>query len=447
MAEYTDRSRFIPYRKAELIEFLCEDGALDAAQCEKFRNFTKVLESLYHFEFHKKLELMKNSYFPFNPDRDTKTKRVYDAAALSQHEAVLMADLTHVLNGANYEAITDAEVEHALREESLFWISLFVDFNDFSRVVLFRRGDVVKEAEVEHWFFRKKKVPVPTFERVVILVRFKNREYFEAKRKKTKQNPVKLPFEPGSVAMKLFKDVPKADLEMLFPNTETRMKPRDWALLLTPGLLGGVMVLVKGAVSLALAATLIWSLMKTKLNAGGAPVVYAHFSPEQGAALAAAAMAIFGIASFMGRQWMKFKNRKIFFMKTLADNLYFKNLGNNEGVLHHLIDSAEEEECKEALLAYYFLLTNPQGLTRIQLDDTIETWLEKNHDVKVDFEIHDGLGKLCTLGLASPGGTTHSDAAVWRVLGLDESCRRVDEIWDNLFTYNKNNNEGGSQGA
>lgn len=44
-------------------------------------------------------------------------------------------------------------------------------------------------------------------------------------------------------------------------------------------------------------------------------------------------------------------------MKALADNLYFKNLNNNDVVFHRLIDSAEEE-CKEAILAYYLLVTH-----------------------------------------------------------------------------------------
>ncbi len=38
-------------------------------------------------------------------------------------------------------------------------------------------------------------------------------------------------------------------------------------------------------------------------------------------------------------------------MKTLTDNLYFKNLDNSTGVFHHLIDTAEEEEFKVAILA------------------------------------------------------------------------------------------------
>jgi hypothetical protein len=57
------------------------------------------------------------------------------------------------------------------------------------------------------------------------------------------------------------------------------------------------------------------------------------------------------------KQWSTFKNCKLRFMKALADNLYFKNLNNNDVVFHRLIDSAEEE-CKEAILAYYLLVTH-----------------------------------------------------------------------------------------
>jgi hypothetical protein len=197
MAQHDDRDRFIPFRKAEVVDLLCHEGTLDAEHQSRFRAFCKVLESLYHFEYHGQLEKMKEHYFPFNPDRDTKTKRTFDAASLTTHEEALMAELAEVLDGANYEKLTEEELQHALEEESLFRISLFVDFNDFSRVVLFRRGDVVKKAEIVKWFFRKETIDVPTFERVALLVRFKDKAYFEAKSKRQQKKKAELPFDPG----------------------------------------------------------------------------------------------------------------------------------------------------------------------------------------------------------------------------------------------------------
>ncbi|MFC1789149.1 hypothetical protein ACFLZE_04470 [Thermodesulfobacteriota bacterium] len=42
-------------------------------------------------------------------------------------------------------------------------------------------------------------------------------------------------------------------------------------------------------------------------------------------------------------------------------------------MFHYLIDTAEEEEFKEAILAYYFLLVEDRGLTIAELDETVET--------------------------------------------------------------------------
>ena len=92
--------------------------------------------------------------------------------------------------------------------------------------------------------------------------------------------------------------------------------------------------------------------------------------------LIALALGLATLGGFLFKQVNKFKNRKIKFMKALSDNLYFKNLDNNTGVFHHLVDTAEEEEFKEAILAYYFLLAEDRDFTKTQLDETVERWFE-----------------------------------------------------------------------
>ena len=58
------------------------------------------------------------------------------------------------------------------------------------------------------------------------------------------------------------------------------------------------------------------------------------------------------LGSYLWKQFNNYKNCKLSFMQTLTENLYFENLDNNAGVFHRLIDDAEEEECKEAILVY-----------------------------------------------------------------------------------------------
>jgi hypothetical protein len=68
-------------------------------------------------------------------------------------------------------------------------------------------------------------------------------------------------------------------------------------------------------------------------------------------------------------------------------------------VLTRLVDEAEEDECKEALLAYFFLLRTPEGVSSAQLDGAVERWLEQRFKINVDFEVSDGIAKLVNLGL------------------------------------------------
>ena len=117
-------------------------------------------------------------------------------------------------------------------------------------------------------------------------------------------------------------------------------------------------------------------------------------------------------------------------MKALADNLYFKNLDNNAGVFYHLIDTAEEEEFKEAVLAYYFLLTAREPLTKTALDQRIETWLAERWDCHIDFEIGDATHKLQRFNLIQQEGD------ILRSVSLEKAKQQLDTIWDNFFAYN-----------
>jgi len=113
-------------------------------------------------------------------------------------------------------------------------------------------------------------------------------------------------------------------------------------------------------------------------------------------------------------------------------DLYFKNLDNNTGVFYHLIDAAEEEETKEAILAYFFLLTEKQPLTQKELDERIEKWFESRWNTRINFEIDDALAKLDRLGLVNT-----RDGERLQCQPLKEAKRRLDDIWDNYFRFNQ----------
>ena len=408
--------RFIPFTKSAVIEMCIKDAQLAEAEVKGFRDFCQILEALFHFEFHARLEKLKTCYGPFNPDADTRRVFTYSEAEKKDLQKQLVSEMTAVLDAANYEQITAEDLQQALAEESLFQIRLEVDFDDFEDVIFFRRGKTVKEETLVKFFgLSKKRFKFTNYDRVAIYIKFKEKQYFENRKRKS------LNFEPGSTILKLFHNVPKADLEMLFPNSKVRMKTIDKIIIGVPAAVSGIIVLVtKLGASLLLVGSVIsfWLGFKDQ----EVQIKQQH--------LIALGAGLGTLGGFLFRQINKYKNRKIKFMKALSDNLYFKNLDNNAGVFYHLIDAAEEEEFKEAVLAYYFLLTAKSALTKKELDHRIENWLAEKWEGQIDFEIGDATKKLQRLNLIQQNGDMLNSAT------LDEAKQQLDSIWDNFFTYN-----------
>jgi len=111
----------------------------------------------------------------------------------------------------------------------------------------------------------------------------------------------------------------------------------------------------------------------------------------------------------------------------LADNLYFKNLDNNTGVFHRLIDAAEEEENKEVILAYYFLLKADKAISAQELDSTIEQWFQTHHNTPIAFDVPDAIRKLIELDMVE----THDDKV--QAKSLKQVKEKLNQIWDDHF--------------
>jgi uncharacterized integral membrane protein len=416
MADDPNRNRFIPFRKADIVAMCCDGSGLTADEAKEFREFFRILEALFHFEFHRNLETLKNCYAPFNPDADTRPLTEYLPEEKEQHQKELVAEMTAVLNAGNFEKITAGDLEQALGEESLFKIRLEVDFDDFEDVIFFRRGESIREETlVTLYGLRKKRFKFTNYDRVAVYLKFKEKQYFDDRNRK------KLNFVPGSTIIKLFQNVPKADLEMLFPNSKVRMKTIDKLIIGVPAAVSGVVVIVT-------------KLGATLLLLGSVLAFWLGFSNEEAQLnqkhLIALGAGLATLGGFLWRQFNKFKNRKLKFMKALSESLYFKNLDNNAGVFHHLIDAAEEEEVKEAVLAYFFLLKENRPLEKEELDGIIENWFENRWDCRINFEIDDALKKLERLELVTRDGNA------LRCLPLADAKRQLDHIWDNYFSYN-----------
>lgn len=410
--------RFIPFRRSDLVDMLDQDGRLQQSEQRGFRAFVGLLNAVFHHEFHSRLEALKEAYAPFNPDPDTRAVRHYDGDEREAARRRLLDGLRELLEAGNFEPVSDQDLQTAFDEESLLKVRLVVDQSDFEDVLFFRRGVTVREEELTSWFgLRRRPVVFRNYEKVLVLVTFKDAEHF------SDQDPDELSFTPGSTILKLFQDVPRADLEMLFPNAEPRMRPVDKLMIGVPALVGGAVVFATKLVTtlgLLLLLGAFWlGLREQSVQLDQATLV------TLGAGLAS-------LGGYLTRQFTKFKNRKLQFMKTLSESLYFRNLDNDAGVLHHLIDDAEEEEVKEALLAWYFLRIADGPLGKEELDEAIEAWFREHWDLEMDFEVNDGVGKLRELRLLEADQSGRLAA-----VPMDEAMRRLDERWDRYFQYDR----------
>jgi hypothetical protein len=221
--------------------------------------------------------------------------------------------------------------------------------------------------------------------------------------------------------VKLFQNVPRDDLEMVLPNVQVKMRLLDKWVIGVPAFISGIVVIVTklvASIGLLLLAIGFW-------------LGFYHQEVPTGRIIAAiAGLITFG--AFCFRQVTKFQSRKISFMKTLSENLYFRNLDNDEGVFHHLLDEAEEAEVKEAVLAYHFLRTAGGPLTPAELDQRIEQFFATKWNARFDFEIEDGIRKLREHALVTEDGDGRLTA-----VGLTEAKQRMDKVWDGIFDFNE----------
>jgi hypothetical protein len=403
--------RFVPFRKHDIVSMCLERADLDASAQQAFREFSHVLESVFHFEYHKLLETLKDCYASCDPDAATRQPGGASRdISVDPRLAVLLGEL---LDKANYEKLTKADVEQALHESSLFKVRLHVEFSDFSEALLYYRGVEEREETVRAWWgLHRRVIRFINYGRVVLYLRFRP-DYEPGSKAHTNVGR-------GAVMLKLFQNVPKADLEMLFPNTHIRMRNIDKLMIGVPAAVSGGIIL---ATKLSATLILLGSLLGFWLGLHAKPVQL------DTAALTALFVGLATLGGYFWRQYSIYKNRKLRFMQNLTENLYFKSLDNNAGVFHRLVDDAEEEECKEAILAYYFLLTSPQPLSRAALDAVIEKWFLDKWQCEINFEIDDALDKLKKFGLVA------HEQERWSAIPLDAAMQRLDKRWDDYFRF------------
>ncbi len=389
---------FIPLRKADLVRLLAADAQFQGDERDQFLQLCALVAATFHHEFHQRLEDLKELYAPFDPDSVTKELRTYTDEQRAQLVPELFRQLVELLERANYRRLSRTEIEQAAGAASDWGVRLQVDFAVYEQLEVYVRGDVVTRRSRRHWrnCYRSEEVDVPLYERLAVMFRL---------RSGAEPDPSG---GPPRIYLKLFKNIPKQDLDMLLPCTRFKMTLIDRGRIILPTLSGvtiAIYKIVKGALLLAFAG--VYGVLAL-LCFIGATIGY-------------------GVKSFLG--YLRTRDK---YQLDLTRNLYYQNLDNNAGVLCRLLDDAEEQEFREAILAYALLRreARPAGSSPEQLDRQAESYLEGILGFRVDFEVGDALAKLARLGAGVQGADGR-----WRAVRLADVLVKLDQNWDRCFRH------------
>lgn len=338
-------------------------------------------------------------YARFNPDRET---LIVEGRGRGQRAARfdLLERLTYLLEKANFERLDERQLEAALATANTQGMKIRVDPSKIERLELFVRGQARVRVRV-----KTPKNPILGEERELDVYR-RLAVIFQLK-------------GDTNISLKMFREIPVADLESLLPHAEVEMNWFDRAKIMVggAGALGGLASKVFSAVVGGAAATgnLLW----------------------------VGIAALFGVSA---RSFMGYRRAKLVRNSQMTHNLYFQNVANNVAVLHLLTGNIAMEEVKEALLAYVFcaaLHGHGEGASEAEdatdergaegsgdraatretaVDEAVEAWLRRRFDVHVNFDCPDALETLDRFDL-------WANRAALEVVPPDEAIARLEAHW------------------
>jgi len=424
---------FIPCSRHVLINKCCK--LLGDKEQRQFQSFAEILNAYVHFKAQKDLELMKQSYAYFNPNQEGSVFPQLTHDEEAQQANILADTFKRVLLNANYQELTELDIKKALKQSSLVPVNTQVDLNDYQRILLFYRGSNIKQATIKR-LFRKKQISFDNYDYVAVLLEIKSQQHFQ----ESEKNKDKLNFEPGKVYLYLYKNIPHYDLELLFPNVKISMNLRDKLMLIIPALGAAVPMFIKilpalglliGAIALVVFG---WNLdgkfdVDVKDPKAVYPLLLASFS------------ACVALGGFAARQYIKYKSKRLEFLKKVTDVLFFKSLDVCQGVLNAVIDSAEEEQSKEMLLVFYLLMQEGKALDKKELSHKVNTWVKDQFSIDTNVNIEPALEQL--MKLQAPSDSREAKLAIvekldgdrYQACNIESAKHIIDYTWDNLFQY------------
>lgn len=365
------RGRFIPAAKRHLIALLAEHVAPDPVAAEQFREVCQLLEEALHREARERHVRVKDHYAGLDPDVDVVAGKHLSTDEMRQNTEVVFTEVQYLLEKANYRPLPRADVDAAVTALSPWGLNLEVELEIFERLEVYARGDKIDHRTRRSWstFMRLKHYRIPLYQRLMVVFRPRGNVLEH------------VGYLPDRVYLKLFKNIPEGDVDMVLPGTRVRMTMLDQGRIAFP-LLTGI-------------AVTIWKLVKGALIVAAVGVY----------GLIAYLALILGTIGYGWRSFFGYQRTKEKYQLNLTQNLYYQKLDGNLGAILRVADEAEEQEFREALSAWFLLwrIAPLDGWLMEELDQSAEQWLQAELKRDVDFDVQDAVEKLIRRGMVDVG--------------------------------------------
>lgn len=403
---------YISARKGDLAAALT--AAAPEADRTALADVFKLTAALLHHEAYERLEQLKALYDRLDPDapaaRRDASREAYDAFETALNDA---------LARGNFTEIEANDVRTAEATKHLTGLKIKPSRAGIREVRFFARGVRPETIETRSWLgLRKRVIETTMMADVIVLVGFKADDEIQRADRRALVR-MRRGVRPGAVLVKHFRNVAAPELVTLHPGATPSMRPRDQVFLAAPAIAAGVPVLL----NLWPALTVLAAIAAAYFTAD------AVIDNERLTRAVGALGGLVAVGAFVMRQRLKLEATTLRYQKRLADTVYFRNLANNAGVLDLLVGAGEEQDAKEALLAYSVLHASGAALSKADIDRAAEAFLRDRLNVQVDFEIGDALSKLERLGLVAREGDAY------RAVDPADARNRLDAAWDNLFKF------------
>ena len=403
-----ERENFIPIRYEILLDEILKRSSLSEQEKEDIRYMGLMFEEHYHIQYHRDFLKLKDAFAPFDPDKETVFEQEFSEEEKAQKRQTLIDGVRKFLEVSNYRLMSQDEFNKCLALQPFGGLSVQVDIKHFKEFHVFFRG--VREVEVTDrflWFFKRQRKTIQ-FCRIFVLAEYKTNptedEILEMK--KNGEQPEFLSQElAGSIIIKQFRDVPVEHLKIVAPKVKLLLPLFD-----------------KFKVGGTFLAGVVTSVLKLIYTAAFSLVVFF--------------VLLFGIILAFVKGVLGFFNSKNKCMKNYSENLYHKNLSNNIAAINMLVDQAETQEVKEAVLAYYILyLHRERPLTMKEMDDYLESELKSVFNFNIDSEEVDAMRKLVEKKLVTVIPGDSEETTRYQVLyPIKAALQRLDSTWDSYHT-------------